>query len=257
MGERTKFTRRRFLGAIATAAFGLAMAEALAFEPHRLHITHVKLAERPVARFVLWSDFHYSGDEDYANEIVRTINELHPEFVCFLGDLIDNRAYQEAALKYIAKINVPVYGVPGNHDFQCRSPFALNRKTFEATGGGWLVNRIVRPPGDKIELCASAERFVGFIPEQSERPRVLLTHYPITANSTAGKTFTAVLAGHSHGGQVRLPFYGPVHLPRYVGHYDMGLFTTPAGPLYVNVGVGTYRVPARFNCPPEITVVEV
>jgi len=257
MDAQRKFTRRRFLGALATAAIGVAMAEAFAFEPHRLRISQVKLSERPVARFVLWSDFHHSGDEDYANEIISTINGLHPEFVCFLGDLIDNRAYQEAALKYVAKINVPVYGVPGNHDYQSRSPFALNRKTFEATGGGWLVNRIVRPPGDKIELYGSAERFVGFIPMQSDRPRVLLTHYPITANATDGRMFSAVFAGHSHGGQVRLPFYGPVHLPRYVGHYDMGLFTTQAGPLYVNVGVGTYKVPARFNCPPEITVVEV
>ena len=233
------------------------MADALAFEPHRLCIRQVRLSEQPVTRFVLWGDFHYHGEEDYANEIIRTINGLQPEFVCFMGDLIDNRAYQEAALKYIAKINVPVYGVPGNHDYTTHSDFALNRKTFAATGGGWFVNRVVRPPGDKIELCCAAERSVGFIPQQSERPRVLLTHYPITANSTGGRVFSAVLAGHSHGGQVRLPLYGPVHLPLYVGHYDMGRFTTPAGPLYVNVGVGTHKVHARFNCPPEITVIEV
>jgi predicted MPP superfamily phosphohydrolase len=233
------------------------MAEAFAFEPHRLNISRVRLSEHPVARFVLWSDFHYSGDEDYAEEVVSTINGLKPEFVCFVGDLVDNRAYQEAALKFIAKIQSPVYGVPGNHDYTSRCPFALNRKTFESTGGGWLVNRIVRTPGDRIELCGSAERFVNFIPQQSDRPRVLLTHYPITANACEGRAFSVVLAGHSHGGQVRLPLYGPVHLPRYVGHYDMGLFTTPSGPLYVNVGVGTYKVPARFNCPPEITVMEV
>jgi len=251
------FTRRRFLGALAGAVLCAGAAEAFAFEPHRLRISQVRLSENPVSRFVLWSDFHYSGDSDYASEIISTINGLHPEFVCFIGDLIDNRIYQEAALRFIAKIKSPVYGVPGNHDYTCRSLFSLNRKTFEATGGGWLVNRIVRPTGDKIELCGSAERSVGFIPRESDRPRVLLTHYPITANATGGRMFAAVLAGHSHGGQVRLPFYGPVHVPRYVGHYDMGLFTTPAGPLYVNVGVGTFKVPARFNCPPEITVVEV
>ena len=242
---------------MATAALGAGLTETFALEPHRLNITGVRFSEKPVSRFVVWSDFHYSGDAEYAEKVIETINGLRPEFVCFLGDVIDNRDFHEAALKFISKIHSPVYGVPGNHDYSCHSPFALNRKIFEATGGSWLVNQIVRPPGGKIELCGSAEKFVHFIPAQTDRPRVLLTHYPTTADATMGRVFSAVLAGHSHGGQVRLPFYGPVHLPRHVGHYDMGRFTTPAGPLYVNVGVGTFKIPARFNCPPEITVVEV
>jgi len=257
LGTRQLFTRRRFLGALATTALCVGAGEAFLFEPHRLQINRIRLSEHPVARFVLWSDFHYSGDAEYAEEIIGTINGLHPEFVCFVGDLVDDRAFQEPALKFIEKIKAPVYGVPGNHDYFSRCLFAPNRKAFEATGGGWLVNRIVRPPGEKIEICGSSERFVNFIPLQSDLPRILLTHYPITANVTAGRVFSAVLAGHSHGGQVRLPIYGPVHLPRHVGKYDMGQFATPAGPLYVNVGVGTYKVPARFNCPPEITVVQV
>lgn len=251
------FTRRRFLGAVATVAVGAALTESFVLEPHRLNITRVRFSEKPVSRFVVWSDFHYSGEAEFAEEIVSTINGLRPEFVCFLGDLVDNRDFHVPALKFIEKIQSPVYGVPGNHDYSSRCPFALNKKTFEATGGAWLVNRIVRPPGEKIELCGSAEKIVNFIPAQSDRPRVLLTHYPTTADTTNGKVFSAVLAGHSHGGQVRLPLWGPVHVPRHVGHYDMGRFTTPAGPLYVNVGVGTYKFPARFNCPPEITVVEI
>jgi predicted MPP superfamily phosphohydrolase len=66
-----------------------------------------------------------------------------------------------------------------------------------------------------------------------------------------------VLAGHSHGGQVRLPFYGPVHLPFGVDEYDMGMFKTTSGPLYVNPGIGWYPYPIRFNCRPEITVFEI
>jgi predicted MPP superfamily phosphohydrolase len=257
METKRKFTRRRFLGVAAAAVLGAGLGEAFVFEPHRLRVSHLRLAEQPRTRFVVWSDFHYRGNADYAEEVVRTINGLQPEFVCFLGDLIDQRIFQDAALEFIEKITRPVYGVPGNHDYATRSSFALNQKVFAATGGAWLVNQAARPAGDKIELCGSAERYVGFIRPPGDLPRVLLTHYPITANETAGRTFAAVFAGHSHGGQIRLPFYGPVALPRFVGHYDMGLFGTPAGPLYVNVGVGTYKVPARFNCPPEITVVEI
>ena len=69
--------------------------------------------------------------------------------------------------------------------------------------------------------------------------------------------FDLILAGHSHGGQVRVPFYGPLLLPFGVGRYDMGLFHTASGPLYVNPGLGWFPVPIRFNCRPEITVFEV
>jgi len=56
---------------------------------------------------------------------------------------------------------------------------------------------------------------------------------------------------------VRLPFYGPLIVPYGVDEFDMGLFHTTAGPLYVNPGIGWFPVPIRFNCRPEITVFEI
>lgn len=64
-----------------------------------------------------------------------------------------------------------------------------------------------------------------------------------------------MMAGHSHGGQVRLPFYGAPILPWGVGRYDLGYFETKAGPRYVNAGIGTYYFPFRFNCRPELTLI--
>ena len=256
MSSSPKINRRRFLGLTALGLLGIAGGtEAFALEPQRLRVTRATFPGLSQTRFVVWSDFHYSGGAEYAHQVVSAINELRPEFICFLGDLIHERRYQEEALRFIAQLKAPVFGVPGNHDFASRSSFALNKKAFSATGGAYLVNEIARPL-DKIELCGSAERYVGFIPErQGDRPRVLLTHYPIAADETHGRKFSAILAGHSHGGQIRLPFCGALVVPPHVGRYDMGPFDTPGGPLYVNVGVGTYKIPARFNCPPEITLV--
>lgn len=256
-----QINRRRFLRLTALGLLGAGGAagvtEAFGLEPHRLRISHMPFSLPGRTRFVAWSDFHYSGDAEYAQQVIMTINDLRPDFTCFLGDLVHNRQYQEEALSFIAQLKSPVFGVPGNHDYASRSSFALNRKTFSATGGAYLINQIIRP-SDKIELCGSAERYVGFIPKEgSGAPRVLLTHYPMTARETNGRRFSAILAGHSHGGQIRLPLYGALFVPRYVGRYDMGLFETPGGPLYVNVGVGTFRLPARLNCPPEITVVKI
>jgi predicted MPP superfamily phosphohydrolase len=56
---------------------------------------------------------------------------------------------------------------------------------------------------------------------------------------------------------VRIPFYGAVIVPFGVDQYVLGLFNTASGPLYVNPGIGWFPVPIRFNCRPEITVVEM
>jgi hypothetical protein len=69
--------------------------------------------------------------------------------------------------------------------------------------------------------------------------------------------FDLILAGHSHGGQVRLPLFGPIVEPSRIGKYDQGLFQTPAGPLYVNPGIGYCLYNARFNCRSELTVFEL
>jgi predicted MPP superfamily phosphohydrolase len=63
-----------------------------------------------------------------------------------------------------------------------------------------------------------------------------------------------MLSGHSHGGQIRLPFVGPMVLPPMGRRYYEGLYRFKGMQLYVNRGIGTVGVPFRLNCPPEITV---
>ncbi len=70
------------------------------------------------------------------------------------------------------------------------------------------------------------------------------------------KKFDLILAGHSHGGQVRLPVVGGLVIPYDVGKYEKGLYETKAGTLYVNPGIGSYGIPLRILCRPEITVIE-
>jgi predicted MPP superfamily phosphohydrolase len=85
---------------------------------------------------------------------------------------------------------------------------------------------------------------------------ILLLHYPLMAERVQHR-FDLMLAGHSHGGQVRIPFYGAIMVPYWVGKYEIGLFHLPAGPLYVNPGIGYIATHIRFNCRPEITVFEI
>lgn len=246
-------TRRKFVGLAALAIPAVVGIDAALLEPTNLKVVNRRLDPGGATRFVQFSDLHYKGDCDYAAKVVRTINELEPQFVCFTGDLVEHKSFAAEALDFIRQIKAPVYGIPGNHDYWSRAPFADYDRTFRATGGAWLVDQSFVLAEHGLELVGMA--LIGihaFRAAQAER-RLLLMHYPIMADHLDGRRFDLILAGHSHGGQIRLPFFGALHVPYGVGAYDLGHFATPGGLLYVNAGIGTVTYPYRFNCPPEIT----
>jgi predicted MPP superfamily phosphohydrolase len=226
-------------------------------EPIWLRVTEFEVYPQPTTRFVHFSDLHYKGDAEYAARVVRTINALEPEFVCFTGDLVEEARFAPAALDFIRQIARPVYGCPGNWDYSSRADFQQYEKAFGATGGAWLEDRSAVLKKQNIELIGMGLRGVHALGEPQAVRRILLIHYPTQADRLDGRRYDLILAGHSHGGQVRLPFYGALVVPYGVGDYDQGRFNSLGGPLYVNAGIGTYLLPVRFNCRPEITVVRL
>jgi len=255
-----KINRRRFLLAAFLSTPLLAVADAKWLEPQWVHIRRLKLGRGKAAhRFVHFTDVHHKGDRAYLLSVVRKINSLSPEFVCFTGDVIEQGGYLAEALEILGQIKSPLYGVPGNHDYWSKVPFDGLASCFAATGGGWMLDRQVVTHDGRFCLtgatCLSAKQPLP-APRVSTL-NILLMHYPAWVENLGAHKFDLMLAGHSHGGQVRLPLYGPLIVPFGVGRYDLGLFRTSAGPLYVNPGIGWFPVPIRFNCRPEITVFEV
>ena len=250
-------SRRKFLGLSLLALPAAAGIDAKWIEPSLLRVKNLHLHGGDRARFIHFSDFHYKGDTHFAAHVVQTINDLAPDFVCFTGDLIEERAFVSEALDFVRQIKAPVYGVPGNHEYSAQAPFAEYEKAFAATGGGWLPARNVTLPEHDLQLVGMGITGLDMHSGTNASRRILLMHYPAVADQMGKQRFDLILAGHSHGGQVRLPFWGPIVLPPGVGSYDLGFYETPAGPLYVNGGVGTYIVPWRFNCPPELTLITI
>jgi predicted MPP superfamily phosphohydrolase len=253
--DMSKISRRRFLKLGALALPAVATVHARLVEPRRLRVTQLQTSKNAQCRFVHFSDLHYRGDATYMEDVVTTINELKPEFACFTGDLVENKAFASEGLSFIRQIKVPVYGNPGNHDYWSGASFPEYERAFAATGGAWLVDRSIIVPKYELEIHGMARVGIHAFKAPVTGRRLLLMHYPAMAD-TLGARFDLILAGHSHGGQIRLPFYGPVIIPTGVGRYDLGSFETPNGPLYVNAGIGTLAsLPVRWNCRPEITVV--
>ena len=258
--ETRRINRRRFILGGLVLGPAAVLADAYWAEPHWLKVTHLNVAKAaPTHRFVHFTDLHHKGDRAYAESLVQKINALAPDFVCFTGDLVEDRQYLAAALEILAGIKSPIYGVPGNHDYWSQMSFDDVAKCFAATGGGWLLDQQLKTKDGKVNLigltCKSVKQ--APLPVPADTKNILLMHYPAWVKKLGTQQFDLLLAGHSHGGQVRLPFYGPVAVPWGVDEFDLGLFQTACGPLYVNPGIGWFPVPIRFRCRPEITVIEI
>ena len=258
MTKSRKFSRRHFLFASLLASPAAVLGDARWLEPQWVKVHRLRLSQEPAHRFVHFSDLHHKGDRAHTQSVVNTINSLKPDFVCFTGDIIEEAKYLPEALEALAGVTAPMYGVPGNHDYWSGAPFSEMNKCFASTGGAWLMDETRVIAGGKINLMGMAHMGPKHaLPSpRRELKNILLMHYPAWVKAFDQK-FDLMLAGHSHGGQVRIPFYGPPIVPFLVDEYDLGLFHTKAGPLYVNPGIGWFPYPIRFNCRPEITVIEI
>jgi predicted MPP superfamily phosphohydrolase len=255
-----KFSRRKFIitGLLATP-FVMA-ADARVLEPQWVKTTRLQLTDgAPTHRFVHFSDLHHKGDREHTRSVVEMINSLSPDFVCFTGDLLEEAKFLPETLELLSGIKSPLYGVPGNHDYDSGISFADVARCFAATGGAWLVDEQMTIANGKINLIG-----VGHIMPRYLRPvakpgmtNLVMFHYPVCVKSLGDQKFDLMLAGHSHGCQIRMPFYGLVYTPFGVDKYDLGLFHTQSGPLYVTSGIGWFPLPVRFNCRPEIVLIEV
>jgi len=248
--------RRRFLRLLLYGTPVGCAADTFLVEPEWVRVRrHRVTGKGKRVRFVHFTDLHFKGDESYLRGVVRKINALSPEFACFTGDIVEHNSYLESALKILSEIKCPIYGVPGNHDHWSHSNFSTIQSAFEKTGGDWLVNRDTVLEKQGIHVVG-IDSVPATMTPRLQHTSILLAHYPVWAEQVAPHRFDLILSGHSHGGQVRLPLIGALIVPFNVGRYELGMYETQGGRLYVNAGIGTFYLDVRFCCRPEIAVFE-
>lgn len=251
-------SRVSYVLAAVVALAGGVVVYASFIEPTWLVVRTVSLASPPTVRVAQVTDIHYKGNQAYLTRVVKRINQTNADIVCFTGDLAEEKEHLDEALRILSGVRKPMYGVPGNHEYWHGFSFEKIAACFRATGGDWLCDTSAFALNGRVEIIGSTGKLACLPPRStsSASKRILLVHFPNMAEKIQSQRFDLILAGHSHGGQVRLPLLGPAGRPYDVGDYDRGLFTTPAGPLYVNPGIGTYFLNVRFGCRPEITVIK-
>jgi predicted MPP superfamily phosphohydrolase len=232
-------------------------ANGFLIEPGWLRVRTFIVGDKPTHRVAHFTDLHHKGNVAHLEKVARGINELSPDLACFTGDIVEDKQYLGEALAVIESIQCPVVGVPGNHEYWSGVSFEAITRSFEATGGLWIVDRSVTMLDGSIGITGiSGEKQIVPASPEAEK-KILLMHYPAIVDEIAGNGYDLILAGHSHGGQVRLPMLGAIIVPGGVGRYDMGLFQTRAGPMYVNPGIGYLGSShVRFLCRPELTLIE-
>jgi uncharacterized protein len=279
--ERGFLTRRGFLKLGAWSAAGLALysGEIARHEIEVVPIT-ISLAGLPDVfdgfRIVQLSDIHLREftEEAFLREIVKRVDALRPDLVALTGDFVSigplprhfGARWGYSCAQILTELTCGLrYAVLGNHDATVNKPAVTD--ALVSHGIPVLSNRAVAIERDsrRIWLAGVADAMVDkpdlslALPrgrDADREPLILLAHEPDFADSAINQRVSLILSGHTHGGQVRLPFVKPLHLPPLGKKYLEGRFVLADGAqLYVNRGIGTTTLPLRFCCPPEITVV--
>lgn len=226
-------------------------------------------------RVAFLSDLHvgsHAGDVARLAAIAGEIAALAPDLALFGGDYVNmqlfggGRVPPDVVAALLARIEAPLgrFAILGNHDYvygeehvaaalvkhgitvidHDRQPIAVGNHSIDIVG---LPDaHVVRPPIRALLDSLSPER-----------PAIVLTHDPVWFKDVPAGPFLT-LAGHTHGGQIRLPGLGVIkNASRAPRKWSHGLIVEDGRHLYVSAGLGTSGIPLRIGVPPEFAVLEV
>lgn len=280
LDQPQRITRRHFLIGSGAAAAGMALYSGeiarheIDLTPRTLAISNLPNAFQGF-RIVQISDIHLDEFTEpfFLERVVHNVNALNPDMVLLTGDFVTHGSLtflngRHAAFhcgEILSTLTCPLrYACLGNHDVAVSAPLVIEALT--TNGIPVLVDEHIpiERNGSRLWLCGVNDpgttnpRLELAVPPLPDGPVLLMAHEPdyadVVVQHPRGHLVDVMLAGHTHGGQIRLPFLGPLVLPPMGKIYAEGLFRVRNMQLYVNRGIGTVGLPFRLNCPPEITV---
>ena len=245
-------------------------------EPNLLIVNREKLESsylQSPLKIVFFGDTHLGefNDNDQLDRIVAKINAENPDLVIFTGDLIgssgDFTADPEAIAQSLGQIqaNYAKVAVIGNHEYALLDQY--NYEDLMAAGGFTVL------VDDWLDITELNVRLLGLDDVYRGNPdttladealdgtyNILITHEPDIVDKMASDQVQLVLAGHTHGGQISLPYLTEKILPANGKKYVKGLFSIGSEgqtKLFVTKGTGMTKLPFRFMNVPEIVAIEV
>ncbi|SDL26676.1 hypothetical protein SAMN05660860_00190 [Geoalkalibacter ferrihydriticus] len=268
--EKPGISRRTLLISVGLGAGALALGKGLWHEPRtaqleQIHLPLDKIPPGRQLRVVQLSDLHIRQFTRYHLSVARLVDKLAPDLIVITGDFLDQQRNLSAVGKFLDHLQAPagIFAVQGNWEYWARIEGDKLRQAFARWGVTLLINERLDLEVQDTPLSIlgldypSAADALKKLQQQSDPARVnlLLSHVPAFDHDLLDGRLDLLLAGHTHGGQVRFPGVTPFYLPRFSEPFVSGLYHVgPGTPLYVNRGIGTSFMPVRFLCPPEITL---
>lgn len=257
---------------------------AFKIEPYRVTLNEFTLNEekpdREHLKIVQISDLHIKADFTYKNldKVIKKVNEQNPDIVIFTGDLYDNYAIyrdDENIVTALQKIEAG-YGkiaIWGNRDYGggAERTYAA---VMEDAGFTLLKNEnwyITLNNGKRVLFTGLDDALLGHpvMPDETKiydsDYELLLSHEPDNVEPYMNYDYDIALSGHSHGGQINIPFLPFVNemaltVTALSSKYSGGMYTfddNAIKQLYVNTGIGTTHISARFGVVPEVTLFHI
>jgi predicted MPP superfamily phosphohydrolase len=216
------------------------------------------------------TDLHYGFlvSSSFIRKAVRLANESKPDLTVCTGDYVHERNGTQQIdtvwpLLAELKAKYGVFSVLGNHDHWAdfeRSEYWLNKtgqnirhrsvKIVKNDQEIWIGGA-----GDFYEDTPGIDTAFSKTPEDA--CKILLTHNPDTIDGHYSTKINLALAGHTHGGQVNIPFIGPPIIPVHNKNYTSGYIAAPATNIFISRGIGWAILPVRFNCLPEVAILHL
>lgn len=261
---------------VMTLLFAGALLYSFQIAPGLVSLEKVTIQDGEIQKpmtIVLIADTHFSDQytpQDFQKAVDR-INEQNPDLVLFLGDLFDDFEHYTGDSQEVSRMLSTIsakngkYAVYGNHDYGGGLEFKY-KDLMKAGGFTVLVNESVHVPENNVTLTGVDDYLLGYgdasVVEKNpiDAFNIVACHEPDVMDKIMSEPVDLMVSGHTHGGQIKIPFYRYSYLPPLGEKYSAGefFFDNPAETtLYVNRGLGTTKIPARFLSTPEVTVVRI
>ena len=226
----------------------------------------------PRVRLAHLTDLHVTNalPRSYRDRVQQELAALSPDLIVMTGDYISvsNRVPLLAEwLKGLPRARLGAFAVLGNHDYWTGEATHI-RETLEQAGVSVLTaecRSVALDSAHSLALCGTDAPWGPELePNQVQAAKrgalatLALSHTPDNIYDFAALGVDAVISGHTHGGQIRMPGLGAMIVPsRYGRRFDQGRFLVERTPLFVSAGIGADAPPLRLWCPPEILVVDL
>ncbi|HET7539961.1 MAG TPA: metallophosphoesterase [Polyangiaceae bacterium] len=231
----------------------------------RYHALRSKLLLSERLRLVVLTDQHMTGalPLEYHEHVLDLVAAQDPDLILLLGDFVSDPENIEFMARVFARpwpARLGTYAVLGNHDFWTE-PERIRRVL--SLGNVSLLEGTCRQLPSKLGRVAICGTDAPWGPELSTeldrtRLNLVLSHMPDNVYRLGELGASVVFSGHTHGGQIRVPWIGALVVPSRFGRiFDQGHFNVEGVDLFVSAGIGAGRPPFRIYCPPEILVVDI